>query len=638
MKHHRVIITLTCLLWLYGGFSLSAQTGASLEQDVQSGTPQSGTAAAQPATTGSTPLTGNAPIDPVANLMLARSSADYRVTPGDVYTLAYAAGSTPVSYIITVDASYRIRVSNLGIINGANKTFMQLKNEVEATVARNYPLSGVQLVLTQPAVFRVYLTGEVYTAGEVSAWGLSRLSSFVNTTVLPSVRTPSQHAAAPVQQTTSPSPTSGITPYASIRDITIKSADGRTTVYDLFTAQRSADLTQDPYLRPGDVITFNRIKRVVTVTGAVERPGRYQLLDGEQLQALLTHYGNGLTPLADHTRSTLTRYVGSAEISGDVTVLTAAELASDYPLQDMDTVTIPAISTFRPAASVNRLERSISISGAVRRPGTYELLPGENLRELIEVYADGFTAIADSTRMELVRLTHSADIAGDKVFLSATDVAGNYQLEHYDAVVVPSIVQLQSVMFVEGAIGIDVSAELTTTNRVVIQYAAGETYASLVRNHIDWFTAVSDTENAYIVRAGERIGMNLNPLLYDAGYRGEVLVEENDVLVVPFRQYFVTVAGAVTNPGRYPYIPDRDWEYYVGLAGGFIADRNMFETVVIRDKSGKRQLKTSVIEPETMITANSNHFLFFMNQWAPVITTVLTIITSAITIQTFLTR
>ena len=102
---------------------------------------------------------GAAATEASPNIMLARSSPDYLVTPGDVYTLAYSAGSVPVSYTITVDTSYRIRVSNLGIVNGAGKTFPQLRREIETIVANNFPLSGVQLVITQPSVFIVYVNG-----------------------------------------------------------------------------------------------------------------------------------------------------------------------------------------------------------------------------------------------------------------------------------------------------------------------------------------------------------------------------------------------------------------------------------------------------------------------------------------------
>jgi len=248
------------------------------------------------------------------NVMLARSSTDYRVTPGDVYTLTYAAGATAVNYVITVDSSYRIRVSNLGVINGSGKTFLQLKTEVEATVTNNYPLSGAQLVITQPAIFKVVVNGEVNISGEVSTWGLDRLSSLAG---------------------------GNLTGSASIRDISIRSANGQINVYDLFKAQRLGDLSQDPYLRPGDIITFNRVNRVVTINGAVERPGTYQLLEGENMKSLIENYSIGFIPLADMTRITLTRYVNSVEIYGDITYLTEEDINGDFDLQHFDIISVP---------------------------------------------------------------------------------------------------------------------------------------------------------------------------------------------------------------------------------------------------------------------------------------------------------
>jgi len=442
------------------------------------------------------------------SVMLARSSSEYRVTPGDVYTLAYAAGTNMITYIIAVDSSYRIRVANLGIVNGAGKTFMQLKNEVEAVVANNYPLSGVQLVLTQPAVFKVYVKGEVISAGEIPAWGLSRLSSL----------TGSDGGSINVR-----------TSFTSVRDISIRSSNGQTKVYDLFKSQRLGDISQDPYLRPGDEITFNRVKRSVTIAGEVERPGTYQLLDEE------------------------------------------------------------------------------------------------NINELIEVYGNGFTPVADKTRLEIVRLINSADVAGDKIFLTPGDLEKNYVLENYDRITVPGNAQLQPVIFVEGAVN---AQNFTPSSRLVVPFNKGDTYASVVRKNSGWFTSVSDTQNAYVLRKNQQISMNLNPMLYDASYRDEVFVEENDVLVIPFRQYFVTVAGAVVIPGRYPYIPDRGWEYYIALAGGFIMGRNAAQSVTITDLGGKRMKKTDAITPETIITADTNHGLYYFNQYAPVVTTILSIVST----------
>jgi protein involved in polysaccharide export with SLBB domain len=445
-----------------------------------------------------------------------------------------------------VDSSYRIRVSNLGVVNGAGKTFMQLKSEVENIVTNNYPLSGVQLILTQPAVFRIYVNGEVVTAKEISAWGLSRLSSLIGKSPADnplSVEKNSSDLSSAENNLFDNSASAGIslTDYSSIRDISIKSANGQTRVYDLFKALRYGDISQDPYLRPGDVITFNRIKRVVTISGAVERPGSYQLLDGE------------------------------------------------------------------------------------------------NIRELIEIYGRGFTPIADKTRLEMVRLINSKDVAGDKTFLTESDLANNYKLEHYDVITIPVITQLQPVMFIEGAlINAGITADLAGATRITVQFSKGDTYASLVRKNTNWFTPISDTQNAYIIRNNERIPINLNPMLYDSLYRDDFLLQTNDILIVPFRQYFITVAGSVAHPGRYPYIPDRNWEYYVGLAGGFIAERNSFKTVAITDMNGKKRKKTDTILPETTITASTNNFLYYFNLYSPVIITVLSIVTTFLSLQAIL--
>ena len=512
---YRIMLYILTFFWMCLNFSVFAQSTGSLTDDLRINVQdESISTTRQTSNKGASLEVSAAEASP--NIMLARSSNDYMVTPGDVYILAYSAGSIPISYTITVDTSYRIRVSNLGIVNGVGKTFPQVKREIEGIVTNNYPLSGVQLVLTQPSIFMVQINGEVELTGERSAWALTRLSTFSER---------------------------NLTDYTSIRDISIKSTDGQTKVYDLFKARRLGDISQNPYLRPGDIVTFNKI------------------------------------------------------------------------------------------------DRNVSINGAVERPGEYQIMKGENLKELIELSANGFTETADPTRIEMIRLINSDDVSGDKIFLTEQDLEKNYVLENYDSITIPEITKLMPVMFVEGAItgnirqmATSTASDLVPSSRLVIQFNKGDTYASLVRNNSSWFTAVSDTLNAYIMRGDDHIPINLNPMLYDASYRDEVFVQENDVLIIPFRQYFVTVAGAVQNPGRYPYIPDRSWEYYIALAGGFQAARNANDSIVIFDINGKRLKKTDPIGPETIITAKTNHALYYWNQYAPVFTTILSIVSATISI------
>jgi protein involved in polysaccharide export with SLBB domain len=448
------------------------------------------------------------------NAQLALSTPDYPVTAGDVYTLAYLAGSQAVDYTITVDTSYRIRISNLAVINAAGKTYNELKAQVESVVTTNYPMSGVQFVLKTPAVFKVQVKGEVNVAGEVSSWALARLSSL----------------------------STRATSYGSIRAVSVTSSNGITKVYDLFKATRMGDMAQDPYLRPNDVVTFSRFERQVTLSGMVERPG------------------------------------------------------------------------------------------------TYQLLQGEHLKDLIEAYGDGFTPFAETSRIGLTRFVNSQDKVGNRIYLTEEAVAENYPLENYDIIDVPSTAIGRPVLFVEGAVRASEEGDLTASNRLMIRFEPGENYGPLVRRNLGWFGATSDTQNAYILRGDERIPLDLNPLLYDPDSRSLYYLEPNDTLIIPFRQYFVTVSGAVINPGRYPYIPDRNWEYYIALAGGFREEQNSGKKITIRDILGQEMDKSSIIIPETVINAETNAFLYHFNRTAPVVTTVIGLVLSFISIQALLTR
>ncbi|MCR5724806.1 MAG: SLBB domain-containing protein [Treponema sp.] len=457
-------------------------------------------------------LTGvNENIQLIADPQLAMSVPNYPVTAGDVYTLAFAAGTTPVTYSIAVDSTYKIRVANLGVLNVRGLTYNQLKAQVDALVSRNYPMGGMQFVLTSPAVFLVSISGEVKTAMEKKAWALTRLSSFV---------------------------TASLTDYSSTRQVTVVSDTGESKDYDLYKAQNDGDFSQDPYLRPGDKIVITRI------------------------------------------------------------------------------------------------DRKVMINGAVERPGTYEILTGENLKDLIEMYGHGLTPLADTSRIELYRTLTGSAGAGEKSYLSKAQIDENFPLLCYDEVTIGSYADLSPTVVVEGAVweNPDTMEKSTaeTSNRIIAAFNSGEDYAYFVRRNRNWFTAVSDVSNAYIIREKKIIPIDLSLMLYDASYYANVTMQEHDTLIVPFRQYFVTVAGAVTSPGRFPYIPDRGFEYYVGLAGGFDRTKNKRKSVDILTFDGQKLGKKDTILPETTITANVNSGLYYFNQYAPVLTTLLSILATSL--------
>lgn len=446
--------------------------------------------------------------------LLAMSCADYPVTAGDVYSLSFLAGSKPVTYAISVDTSYKIRVANLAVLNVKGRTFLDVKNSVEQIVSKNFPMSAVQFVLASPGFFYVQLQGEVDFSVDTECWGLTRLYDAVK---------------------------NHLTGYSSLRDVQVEHASGEKKTYDVFRGIRSGDTAENPYLRPGDIVTLSKAAKKITLKGEVERPGTYSVLDGDTVSRLISFYGNGLTDFADTGSIQVTR-VNPADGKYETQYLAGLAQADSFVLHDNDVLFIDSIKNRRPV---------VFFEGAIET--------GQSLDE------------------------KSASPSSSSSSLS-------------------------------------------------VQFAPGEKYSSFIRANKNLFSDVSDLENAYIRRGQQMIPLDVRRILYDADFFADEILCANDTVVIPFRQFFVSVSGAVANPGRYPYIPDRDWLYYIGLAGGFLPARNSFDSVRIVDMNGNKKSKSDPIAPETTITAASNSFTYYFGLYASVATTVLSLITSIFTV------
>jgi len=522
------------------------QSAAGSKTGTQSSASQAGTAASQAGKLASG----------TDRLKLALSDPGYPVTAGDSYILTYISNLGAMTHLISIDNSYKVRVSNLGVVSARGKTYYEFKEQVEKLLTQNFPFGNPQLVLNEPALFKVYVSGEVTRSGNVEVWGLSRITDVIDLAgplpVLPAeidtsaLSSSSSSGLSYYDLAASDGTLPLLTPHSSVRHITVASKDGGRKQYDLFKWEREGDISQNPYVRPGDTVIIRRKARRVSISGAVERAGAYELLEGENLNALISRYGGGLEILADKANIQITRIDGSSDINGDKIFPAAEYPGEDCELRDYDDVFIPFLSA-RPLV--------FYIEGAVKANRTDE-----------------------------------SQITGEKENVST---------------------------------------------RFPVAFTAGDTYNSLVLKNRSWFSDVSDVRNSYIIRRGERISIDIARIIFDRDYNQEIPIEKEDTLMIPFKQFFVTVAGAVPLPGRYPFIPDRTWDYYVGLAGGF-TEKNSFDAVKIETYDKVKLKKTDFILPETRITAKTNSFLYYFNQYAPIVTTLLSVATTSISLWAIL--
>ncbi len=281
---------------------------------------------------------------------------------------------------------------------------------------------------------------------------------------------------------------------------------------------------------------------------------------------------------------------------------------------------------------ISKRDRAVSISGQVRRPSQYQLLPGEGLQELIQYYGDAFTELADKSRIKIDRFITGSEKPAETMYL---DLSKGYDdeflLKDLDVVVVPTKIDKLPIVYFEGALGKQFETEggqvVDTANKVTYRFKEGETLYSALFALRGSISPVAALANSFIIRLGhtELIPVNIEKLLYNYNPIDDIELKPYDSIIIPFKQFFVSVSGAVISPGRYPYVPNRTYEYYVSLAGGIDPDKNTNNKVIIKDMEEILRTTEAVIQPEDKIYVPANSFFHNFNKYFPLITTGLTL-------------
>lgn len=353
------------------------------------------------------------PLSTEERVLAAIANPSYPVTPGDMISLSYTDGKTVVSQALQVDGSYQLSVPGFGTVDGKGKTFTLFAREIENLVATYLPYSLPRVTLAGTGAFTVIVRGEVASTQEIAVWGLSRLSAVVQ----------------------------GATPYASTRSITISSADGTSRTYDLYAALREGDLTQDPLVRAGDIITIPPAHTIITVEGEVVRPGVYQPLEGESLAAILSRYGKGVLPSGDPEGVVVRRYGVGSKPAIDMIGIKAAQLPSFF-LRHLDTV---FVSPMIP------LSRSVTIEGAVNMGNVeaqsdmlsssgklyYQFYPGETVLEMVQNISSRFSATSDLAAAYLLREDSLIPINIYAMLMGQPSESSSLTLQEGDRFIIP---------------------------------------------------------------------------------------------------------------------------------------------------------------------------------------------------------
>ena len=247
----------------------------------------------------------------------------------------------------------------------------------------------------------------------------------------------------------------------------------------------------------------------------------------------------------------------------------------------------------------------VVLAGAVYSPGTYQLLPGEKLGDLIRSYGNGLLPSADSSAISVEH------VSGGKAVSTLASDTENSLLSNMDRVTVVETNPAASYVTVEGAVApvqtsSDSAVKMTSASKLMYSFLPGEKVSQMLKAISGAFVSQSDLDNIYIIRGSQKIMLESGKLLSGQSAADPVL-EAGDKIVVPFVQTFVTVNGSVNAPGRIAYVPDKDASYYIGLSGGYSNTASGVGSYKVTDSAGKKIDKDGLVPNGAVISVNTNN-------------------------------
>ncbi len=201
----------------------------------------------------------------------------------------------------------------------------------------------------------------------------------------------------------------------------------------------------------------------------------------------------------------------------------------------------------------------VSITGQVWNQGTYEILPGETIEDLIE-FTGGLVEYADTARVVVEKYDGSSRPSIDEYKL---DDILSMELDNRDIVVIPDkrMFDSGSYVLVRGGGG--------RTGKVFIE--DGETLTSFlprfVRLGVDY-----EIDRAVIEREAEDGSMQYIPVDLESIISGEgdgsIELQNGDIISIPASDNLVYVTGEVVVPGEVEFQKGLPAERYIALSGG----------------------------------------------------------------------
>jgi protein involved in polysaccharide export with SLBB domain len=450
--------------------------------------------------------------------------AGYILGPDDEIVISVY-GYSEKKYTLTVNEQGEIYIPNVGpiLVNGLTieQATEKIRSKLASTIYRaiNSGQTKVQISLGKIRSIRITIIGQAKKPGTFT---VSSLTTLFNALYL----------------------CGGPSSMGSYRDIEIGRGNSIKRTADLYAFLVNGNQKDNIILQEGDVIRIPYYENRVTISGNVKREGKFELLDSETFSDLLKYCG-GFTDNAYRGAVTVIRITDTEKKIIDLQ-------STDY-------------NNFKPNGSDEYIVRKLQdeyanrivISGAVNRPGPYQLSSDITVKDLIDK-AGGLMKDAYTKRVTIFRyLVNKTPVS---VSINLDSVLQNNQivyLQKDDSLYIHSLFEFNDKNYV--------TVEGNVRKPGQVQWRENFTLHDLLLS-VGGLTESGDSSNIEISRRikdanVDKANHNESTVFnVDLSNKNQL---QNDVLLQPFdmviiktlpgyaSQRSVLVQGEVKSPGRY---------------------------------------------------------------------------------------
>ena len=528
---------------------------------------------------------------------------NYIVGPGDEIILMLW-GETEIndSYVVSIEGY--LFIDNIGQIFVNGLTMEKLEQKLFKLLRKVYSSIGAPSESNAKTFFDLSLGSlsnrplRVFVLGEVSQPGAYSINS--SATLFSSLFY-----------------FDGPTTNGSLRDVRLIRDGKIIKKIDFYDYLLRGEKVNDEKLQRDDIIFIPLRGKTVSINGEVKKPAIFELQNTESFEDLLSISG-GLKNSAYTKRAQIDRVIGPADRKKDDISRTIIDFSlNEYifkkdkklaiDLYDGDRITVFKISDLK--------NNIISVTGAVNRPGDYQITKNMTIVDLVEK-ADGVRGDAFLQKVDIFR--QNDNFTRNQITIDLTkafegDNNNNVFLSSSDSIIVYSFNEMLDVF--------NVTIEGHVLNPGVQLYYEGMTLYDLVFNG-GGFKNDRHLKNTYFERAdlyrasdstmtNKLISFNLDSLLSNNSDFNMKLVSGDRVVIYSNFDIFgdlsksVIIEGLVKRPGEYELTSNLSLKQLFFIAAGF--DDLEFFKGVFKDRVDI--LRKGKIDQDQILSFNLSNIL-----------------------------